>query len=130
MSEQHCLYCHGKLAPQRVARAQQVEGHWVVIENLPALVCTQCGERFYTPETHDLVLALAHDQPAPVRRESVAVYDAAKVAKGKTRIPLRCWAIRNGNRHSSVHESLLGSRRYPPQADWQPWRTVRKHAAK
>jgi hypothetical protein len=65
---------------QRVARAQQVDGRWVVIENLPALVCTQCGERYYTPDTHDLVLSLAHGQADPIRRESVAVYDAAKVA--------------------------------------------------
>jgi len=80
MNEQHCLYCRGKLLRQRVTRAQEVGGRWVVIENLPALVCTQCGERYYTPEAHDLVLSLARGQADPIRRESVAVYDAAKVA--------------------------------------------------
>ncbi len=80
MSEQRCLYCQGELEPQRVTRAQEVEGRWIVIENLPALVCRQCGERFYTPDAHDLVVALVQGLVKPTRTEVVEVYDATRVA--------------------------------------------------
>ncbi|MHA1574052.1 MAG: YgiT-type zinc finger protein [Alphaproteobacteria bacterium] len=80
MSEQRCLYCQGELELQQVTRAQEVEGRWIVIENLPALVCRQCGERFYTPDAHDLVVALTRGLDKPTRTEVVEVYDATRVA--------------------------------------------------
>lgn len=80
MNEQHCLYCKGPLVSKRVTRVQEVSGRWIVIENLPAFVCVQCGATFFTPEAHDLVLALARGEADPVRMEQIAVYDATKVA--------------------------------------------------
>lgn len=80
MSEQRCLFCHGELEPQQVTRAQEYEGRWIVIENLPALVCRQCGERFYTPDAHDLVVALIQGLATPTRTEVIEVYDATRVA--------------------------------------------------
>lgn len=80
MSEQRCMYCQGHLELRRVTRVQHYQGRWVVIENLPALVCQQCGERYYTPEVHDLVVALASGASAPARVEMLEVYDAADAA--------------------------------------------------
>jgi YgiT-type zinc finger domain-containing protein len=77
LSEQKCLYCQGHLIPQTVTRIQEYQGRWIVIENLPTLVCSQCGEVFYTPQAHDLVVRLITGQDAPVRTETVPVYDAA-----------------------------------------------------
>jgi HTH-type transcriptional regulator/antitoxin MqsA len=81
MSEHECLYCQGKLVLQSVTRIQEYQGRWVVIENLPAWVCQQCGERFYTPQSHDLVVALVTGSATPVRTEVVDVYDAAQAAR-------------------------------------------------
>ena len=81
MSEQRCHYCGGHLKEERVTRPQRYQGRWVVIENLPALVCQQCGERFYTPETHDLVLSLVSKSEQPTRREQIDVYDAASALR-------------------------------------------------
>jgi len=80
MSEQRCMVCRGALEQRLVTRAQEYEGRWIVIENLPALVCQQCGERYYTPDAHDLVVALLQGQARPVRTEVIDVYDAARVA--------------------------------------------------
>ena len=44
-----CLVCRGKLCERQVTRMQEYGGYWVVIENLPALVCAQCGETCTTP---------------------------------------------------------------------------------
>ena len=71
-----CLYCKGRLEGRRVTRAQQHEGHWYLIENLPALVCNQCDAVFYAPEAHDRVIDLITSGAEPVRVEIVAVLDA------------------------------------------------------
>lgn len=75
-----CHYCKGKLEERLVTRMQEFEGHWYMIENLPALVCTQCGETYYTPQSHDLVIDLITGGIAPVRQETVAVMDASKAS--------------------------------------------------
>jgi YgiT-type zinc finger domain-containing protein len=80
MSEQRCMYCGGQLQAQRVTRVQQYHDRWIVIQNLPALVCRQCGARFYTPEAHDWVHSLVKMGTQPVRRECIDVYDAQEVS--------------------------------------------------
>jgi YgiT-type zinc finger domain-containing protein len=71
-----CHICHTELEERRVTRVQQYQGHWYIIENLPALVCPQCGETYYTPESHDRVIDLITGNSQPVRIESVVVLDA------------------------------------------------------
>jgi YgiT-type zinc finger domain-containing protein len=80
MDEQRCLYCDGHLEPKLVTRLQRYQEHWVVIENVPALVCPQCGEQYFTPAAHDLVVNILKEHPDPVRTETVNVYDANQVA--------------------------------------------------
>ena len=72
-----CLYCKGQLEERTVSRVQEYKGQWYLIENLPALVCTQCGETFYRPEAHDRVLALVQAGTPPLRTETLAVLDAS-----------------------------------------------------
>ncbi|MDX2136809.1 MAG: YgiT-type zinc finger protein [Chloroflexota bacterium] len=79
MTTQDCRYCRGELEEQLVSRIQRVGERWFVIENVPALVCKQCGETYFTPDAHDLVVRLIAGNQPPMRVESVAVYDAAKV---------------------------------------------------
>ena len=75
MSE--CMYCKGDLEERLVARVQEYQGQWYLIENLPALVCGQCGETFYTPQAHDRVVDLITGKFSPVRTEILAVLDAS-----------------------------------------------------
>jgi YgiT-type zinc finger domain-containing protein len=74
-----CQSCSGELIRRCVTRLQQYGDHWVIIENLPAMVCEQCGERYYNPEAHDQVLALVSGGKRPARDVRVPVYDAACV---------------------------------------------------
>lgn len=75
-----CMYCKGKLQEKLVSRVQEYKGHWYLIENLPALVCDQCGEIFYTPEAHSLVLKLVREGKTPARVEQMSVMDASKAS--------------------------------------------------
>lgn len=78
MTDSTCHYCQGNLVEKTVTRVQQFGGRWFIIENVPALVCAQCGEVFYTPQAHDLVVRLISGQSEPARVEQVVVYDAAQ----------------------------------------------------
>jgi YgiT-type zinc finger domain-containing protein len=77
MSVQRCVYCRGELEERRVTRLQEYDGRWFIIENVPALVCKQCGEQFFTPQAHDLVVTLIAGKGTPVRTETVMVFDAS-----------------------------------------------------
>lgn len=79
MTEQTCRFCGAQLKPERVTRLQRYENRWVLVENVPALVCAQCGEVYYTPQAHDLVLDLISGN-APGRIEEITVYNADDVA--------------------------------------------------
>jgi len=72
-----CLSCKGELEERCITRAQGYEGRWYIIENLPALVCRQCGEMYFTPAAHDRVIDLITGGTEPVRVEHVTVLDAA-----------------------------------------------------
>lgn len=75
-----CMYCKGKLEEKFVSRVQEYKGRWFLIENLPALVCNQCGGTFYTPQAHSLVLKLVREGSNPVRVEQMDVMDASKAS--------------------------------------------------
>jgi YgiT-type zinc finger domain-containing protein len=79
MSEQRCRGSQGELELRRVSRAQEYEERRVVIENLPALVCRQCGERFFTPDVPDRVVSLAQGRIDPTRTAIIEIYDAARI---------------------------------------------------
>jgi YgiT-type zinc finger domain-containing protein len=42
-----CEYCGGLIVEKRVTLHRKVRGTYVLIENVPAGVCTQCGTRYY-----------------------------------------------------------------------------------
>ena len=42
-----CHFCAGQVSAQNVDVMRQWKGRYILIENVPAHVCTQCGERYY-----------------------------------------------------------------------------------
>lgn len=49
MNEQtfECYFCGGKVTAKHVNVMRHWKGRYILIENVPAHVCTQCGERYY-----------------------------------------------------------------------------------
>jgi len=45
---ERCEYCDGIIKEKRVDLSRKVKGKYVVIENIPTGVCTECGTRYYT----------------------------------------------------------------------------------
>jgi YgiT-type zinc finger domain-containing protein len=43
-----CEYCGGEIVEKRVTLTRKVKGQYVLIENVPAGVCTKCGTRYFS----------------------------------------------------------------------------------
>jgi YgiT-type zinc finger domain-containing protein len=44
---EHCEYCNGSIVEKKLDLSRKVGGKYVLIENVPTGVCTQCGTRYY-----------------------------------------------------------------------------------
>ncbi len=42
-----CEYCGGAVVEKRLDLHRKINGKYVLIENVPAGVCTECGTRYY-----------------------------------------------------------------------------------
>lgn len=45
--DETCEYCGGPIRGRRVDLPRKVKGSFVLIENVPAGVCAECGTRYY-----------------------------------------------------------------------------------
>jgi YgiT-type zinc finger domain-containing protein len=67
--------CPGEYEARTVVHTVRHRGQLVVIENVPAEVCTVCGDVLFTPETVRRIEALLQSRPQPVG--SVPLYEYA-----------------------------------------------------
>ena len=75
-----CVYCGGKLSSQLTTFVYEDEDDVWVIRQVPAYVCTQCGEKEYNQETTRQLLAFLKQPPRPAEIMHVPAYDWAAVA--------------------------------------------------
>ena len=59
---------------ERLNEVFNIEGRLVLVEDIPATVCTRCGDVTFSRETTESVRRLVHTQARPVRSEQVAVF--------------------------------------------------------
>ena len=75
-----CPLCGGKLVNKMVTHPQEYKGEIVILENVPAEVCRQCGEVLLRPEVLEQVQKIVWERKAPQRTAHVPVYDLAELA--------------------------------------------------
>lgn len=63
-----CYFCGGKVTAKRVTVDFRRKGELTVIEDVPAGVCTQCGEKYFTGKTSKQL-----DQLAKSRRKAATI---------------------------------------------------------
>lgn len=44
---ERCEYCSGLIVEKKTDVSRKVKGKYVLIENVPTGVCTECGTRYY-----------------------------------------------------------------------------------
>jgi YgiT-type zinc finger domain-containing protein len=50
-----CDFCQGQTRSRKVTKHHWYKGRLFIIENVPAQVCRQCGERYYHATTLDAI---------------------------------------------------------------------------
>ena len=69
-----CEYCGGAIVEKRVTLHRKVKGHYILIENVPAGVCTQCGTRYYTANVLKTIEESVRGRQKAARQVLVPVY--------------------------------------------------------
>ncbi len=65
------------LVEQKVNYTLEVNGHLIIIENVPARVCLETGEQFFSPETVEQLQQVICAREKPERKIEVPVFEFA-----------------------------------------------------
>ncbi len=69
-----CEYCGGSIIEKRVTLHRKAQGKYVLIENVPAGVCTKCGTRYFAANVLKTVEESLRGRRAAERKVVVPVY--------------------------------------------------------
>ena len=75
-----CSYCKGPTNERPVTYTTEFRGRVVVVENVPACVCEQCGEPTFRPDVVDKLQQIAWGRVEHTGEMNVPLYDYEKVA--------------------------------------------------
>lgn len=70
-----CHFCGGALKEQLTTFLHEDNGQVWLVRNVPAFVCTQCGEKEFSRATTKQVLSLLKQPPRPAEILHVPAYD-------------------------------------------------------
>ena len=67
----------GRMVERRVTYTLEHEGRFYVVENVPARVCVETGEQFFSPETVERLQKIIEGQGKPKKVIETPVYEYA-----------------------------------------------------
>jgi len=73
-----CVFCGGRLEKRMVTFSYEEDDKHLFVENVPAEVCTTCGEKTYSPEVTEKLLRFARQEVRPKKIIQVPVFDFAE----------------------------------------------------
>ena len=59
----------------KVTYTLEHDGQFYIIENVPARVCRETGEQFFSPETVEHIQSILKEKKSPVRTIETPVYN-------------------------------------------------------
>ena len=71
------------MVEKRVTYSIEVDGRFVIIEDVPARVNVETGERYFSPETVELLQQAAWEQHRPIRIIETPVYEYTAFVSNK-----------------------------------------------
>ena len=71
---ERCEYCNAPIRECKVEVSRKVNGKYVIVENVPAGVCTECGIRYYTANVLKAIEEVARGRGKTKRKLTVSVY--------------------------------------------------------
>jgi YgiT-type zinc finger domain-containing protein len=79
-----CDICGGTRAPSLITYTIYYDNKPVVIENVPAEVCQQCGEQYFAPETVEKLQKIVWSKKKPKRMVETPVYDLSLLPENES----------------------------------------------
>jgi len=52
-----------------------IEGHPILVENIPSIICVRCGEPVFSRETTEKIRQMIHGNAQPVKSLTMNVYE-------------------------------------------------------
>ena len=71
-----CLYCQGQLVRKKVSYTANRQGYHLIIDDVPAWVCEQCGEPLFDETTVEAIQAMLKQMDTH-RARLIALAEAA-----------------------------------------------------
>jgi YgiT-type zinc finger domain-containing protein len=68
-----CLYCKGTLVRKRISYAASRKGYHLIIDDVPAWVCEQCGEPLDEEKTVDAIQEVLRGVDARLEKSALAL---------------------------------------------------------
>lgn len=73
-----CAVCHAEESRNElVAEIFQIDGRYVLVDRIPAVVCVRCGEQSFSRETTEKIRLLVHDQAKSTKSIAMPVFEFA-----------------------------------------------------
>ena len=73
-----CHMCGGEVIEKDITYHTMFRNELIVVENVPALECTQCAERYFPAVTNRRLEKIVWQQDEPFRLMEVPVFDYAE----------------------------------------------------
>jgi YgiT-type zinc finger domain-containing protein len=71
-----CLYCRGTLVRERVSYSATRKGYHLIIDDVPAWVCEQCGEPLFDENTVEAIQKLLQGVDTHLEKSSLSLAPA------------------------------------------------------
>ncbi|MEG5171068.1 YgiT-type zinc finger protein [Microcoleus sp. B3-D7] len=65
------------MVEEKVSYTLEINGKFIIIENLPARACVETGERFFSPETVERLPKMIWEDRKPIRVMETPVFEFA-----------------------------------------------------
>jgi HTH-type transcriptional regulator/antitoxin MqsA len=70
-----CHVCgNAEFREETVSEVFQIDGKTILVENIPARVCTRCGEPTFSRETTEKIRRMVHGEADPIRTVRMDVF--------------------------------------------------------
>lgn len=63
------------IVEEKVNYTLEINGKFIIIENVPARVCVETGERFFSPDTVEILQQMIWEERMPNRLIEIPVFD-------------------------------------------------------
>ena len=72
-----CYFCQNTIQTKKIRHVHQWGEHVYIFDDVPAKVCSQCGEVYFAPDVLDMMDKIATNETAPQHTMAVPVYSLA-----------------------------------------------------